>query len=551
MTSTPLSSDAPRPGSRPSDAAPAMRALSCLLAIVAMGAAAQAQAFCTTASPADTLVKEYYDSSTDRYFLSWSHAISPGSCYSSYVEQLPPAGTTPTGLAWQTFAYGRYCLGSYPCSEPSTEVCQFKAAGQPEPASRFFTINAAACEALKQPGSGWVYEPASPYTWPERKASLAAFELDMHGAPACPGSTVPVYRFYNNRHAENLGNHRYVADEAVRQQMKARSGWVEEGIAFCALSASRPAVEPMAHSLAMQYPQGAGSWSCVNGFGSFATCVEAVNMVMPLTGRGPYAHVWYANPPMPALYPERTGVLSQYAVTYAFTTHEQSADHSFVQLYLRDPIVGLFVSSYDRIAGSVSGMRTWYRADSRPANWQRTIPLPRPFVRTFEVDMDLLLAVQVFVRRAMASSPGSDAYVMPLITFRDSASGKRLTLAPGSIGTPLPADSTGRDALTSNVLVAVALGPATSAGRSPALASMQLPAPFVSAEPWGRGGDFVYRINRTEFLRVIERARGVDPELGTDPGAYEIEGFGVKGEVVGDSDIGFNVRRLELSIVRP
>ena len=55
---------------------------------------------------------------------------------------------------------------------------------------------------------------------------------------ACPeNAPTPVYRLFNDLVASNNGNHRYVVSQARINEMKAR-GWVDEGIAFCAMSAT-------------------------------------------------------------------------------------------------------------------------------------------------------------------------------------------------------------------------------------------------------------------------------------------------------------------------
>jgi hypothetical protein len=101
------------------------------------------------------------------------------------------------------------------------------------------------------------------------------------------------------------------------------------------------------------------------------------------------------------------------------------------------------------------------------------------------------------------------------------------------------------------VLVFIALGPATSIGRSFGLPALRIPKTFDAGNPWGMGGDFGYRINRSEFVRALERARGLEPRLSAEPGDYRIEALSLKGEVSGDSEIGYQVERLQLSVERP
>ena len=54
----------------------------------------------------------------------------------------------------------------------------------------------------------------------------------------CPvNAATPVYRMFNNQSASNNSNHRYVVSQTRVDEMKAR-GWVDEGIAFCATTAT-------------------------------------------------------------------------------------------------------------------------------------------------------------------------------------------------------------------------------------------------------------------------------------------------------------------------
>ncbi len=57
-------------------------------------------------------------------------------------------------------------------------------------------------------------------------------------AGVCPAHAPnPVFRLVNNKSASNNGNHRYVVAVARVNEMKAL-GWLDEGIAFCAISAT-------------------------------------------------------------------------------------------------------------------------------------------------------------------------------------------------------------------------------------------------------------------------------------------------------------------------
>jgi hypothetical protein len=130
-------------------------------------------------------------------------------------------------------------------------------------------------------------------------------------------------------------------------------------------------------------------------------------------------------------------------------------------------------------------------------------------------------------------------------------SGKRLELSAGAIGTPAASDFATRDAATGEVLVFASLFPGSPFGRSRGLPTLRTPHVFDADHSWGWGGDFEWRVNRSEFPRTLALARQVDPSLSAEPGDYAIESFGIKGEVVGEASIGFNLQRMRLAIERP
>jgi len=247
------------------------------------------------------------------------------------------------------------------------------------------------------------------------------------------------------------------------------------------------------------------------------------------------------DPPSP--FASRTGAFNPvgWVYTQPSATLEEAPVHSFVQTFGMVQAAGFFVTSRDRIAGNVSSLRGDLDLVTGFA----------PFLATYEVDMDLVLAYRLFVKRArVAEGAGSEAYVQPLVTLRDERSGVRMALSPGAIGTPSMADGTFRDAATGDVTVFIALG-TSPIGRSLGLPALRISKTFDADNAWGWGGDFQFRINRTEFAGALERARAMDPRLSADPADYRVVALSLKGEVAGDSEIGYQFERMELSVVRP
>jgi hypothetical protein len=99
-------------------------------------------------------------------------------------------------------------------------VCRFYGTPGVGPNSHFYTADPGECELVKTL-RGWTYEGiAFHVTVPELVGSC---RLDQRA----------VYRFYNNRAAQNDSNHRYLADETFSSSMTA-AGWLLEGLVFCA-----------------------------------------------------------------------------------------------------------------------------------------------------------------------------------------------------------------------------------------------------------------------------------------------------------------------------
>jgi hypothetical protein len=343
------------------------------------------------------------------------------------------------------------------------------------------------------------------------------------------------------------GNHRYVADEAVRQQMRARSGWHEEGIAFCVLGAQRSPISVVGQAImrpAGRPPYGRTS-GCPGGYEAFAVCVLFANMPLVDTTLGPISF------PGAGAYAGLTGYtppLGSWVATYSQAS--PPASRSFAQMGQSDVGGGFYVTSRDRIAGDVSSIRTITRGMIDSTAISNSIR--QAFLPTFEVDMDLLVAYRLFVKHVSAEGPGNDAYVQALVSFVDNRSGKRLIVSPGAIGTPVSGDVVVRDAASDDVLVYIALGPGfASVGRNTGLPSLTVPKIFGAFTSWGYGGDFAWRVNRGEFRTILARARALEPTLSDEPGDYVLEGIGMKGEVVGAASIGFNFQQASVSIVRP
>jgi hypothetical protein len=159
--------------------------------------------------PADSVAKEYYNTTLGHYFIT---------AFDAEKTSVESGGAGPGWIA----------TGYYFDVGGNGSVCRFygnrsinPATGKPYgPNSHFYTIEPAECAAVKQ-DPGWVFE------------SPRVFALVPVSAPgACPFGSRPIFRVYNNRALQNDSNHRYTADTGVYQQMIA-GGWRAEGVVFC------------------------------------------------------------------------------------------------------------------------------------------------------------------------------------------------------------------------------------------------------------------------------------------------------------------------------
>ncbi|MEO5766128.1 MAG: serine protease, partial [Casimicrobiaceae bacterium] len=153
-------------------------------------------------NPSGTVVAvEFYNRSLQHYFISTSPAeindLDTG------VHQ----GWERTGLRF--LAYGSPVTGTNP-------VCRFYRA----PAygdSHFYSASPAECSATAA---------AHPIDWIYESPNVFYIQLPNTTSGACPASTLPIWRFFN----QVTTNHRYTADVTTRDAMRADSfTWVPEG----------------------------------------------------------------------------------------------------------------------------------------------------------------------------------------------------------------------------------------------------------------------------------------------------------------------------------
>ena len=165
----------------------------------------------TSAPPPNAVpVIEYYRADFDHYFITASAAEA------AYVDTFLGGIFKRTGFFF--YAYP----AAFPAPPGVQPVCRFYAAGLIN--SHYYTANANECQFVQSRWAG---------TW-NLETSAAFFVPVADASGTCPASTLPVYRFFDNR---NDANHRYTVDLSIRRAMINRQ-WIPEGsgpngVAFC------------------------------------------------------------------------------------------------------------------------------------------------------------------------------------------------------------------------------------------------------------------------------------------------------------------------------
>ena len=165
-------------------------------------------------TPADAAVIEFYNSTLKHYFITASSEEASG------ID----AGSAGPGWSRTLETWGAWLKGPLPGAR---EVCRFYGStainpltGQRRgPNAHFYTFQGPECEQVKA-DPGWTYEAPNKF-----------FAIQPQ-AGQCPGGTLPVYRAYNGRFAQNDSNHRYASRVAIYDQMRAQ-GWTGEGVVMC------------------------------------------------------------------------------------------------------------------------------------------------------------------------------------------------------------------------------------------------------------------------------------------------------------------------------
>lgn len=342
----------------------------------------------------------------------------------------------------------------------------------------------------------------------------------------CSTFAAPIYRLYNGRWMHNDSNHRYVTNERVRAEMIAR-GWTDEGARFCATSAVEVPFKAFNVEIALS-ERILPAAQCEDESRNIGSCLAVNNLPVPSLRMGPYGNetreIWAA----------KTGLHSPevYAPGAGYgATPEAIADGIFVNGSAN--WVGIHIQTRGRDASSLASMNPLYQMRTTPGSSadERFFPFaPHDLPATTEISIQFSL----YVRRLNVHDASSHAYGHPTVAFIDVKSGEDLYFSVLAYGRPTGADFVAPDVTTGTVIVGTEFRPSTLYGRSIGAAALSIPPGFDGPAR----GDFDFRMDRSEFQRVIDDAQRINPRLSSDPSDYLVANFHFKNEVVGNAEIG-------------
>jgi hypothetical protein len=410
---------------------------------------------------------------------------------SEVMDERAGPGWLATGQAFET-------------DDEGVPVCRFYA---PAANVHFFTADAAECENLKAPGTGWVFERIA------FRARVAPAERGCSGQGVArmfdPGAPRPIHRYVDARTAARL----------------ASRGWIREGT-LCSSEVSHFAawrigasggnpVRPEAQCPAT------GPCSALGG-------LAAMPVVVP-----PYVPPWYItdNPAFPREALAWTGDLQDLVTSVTSGNQVEIMSHSYVGAG------GFHLRGSDRRSGDLASIRAQHVAPLRSG------PDGEP-LHPWRFGKHAYLQASISVTpRKLEASPGAAAYGHPTIRFHDQASGIRIDVTVQAFGTREAGDFTVADPPGNRVIVSTVFRP------NPAFGEVENGTyqRCQSECDWLVEG-FEFRLDRIHFDQVLARARAVEPRLSADADDYAVAMFDFKVETFGDARLGVRFRGASLAL---
>jgi hypothetical protein len=465
--------------------------------------------------PSTVDVVEYQNIAVGHYFLTAD---------AGEQETLDSGAAGPgwyrTGRGFRAFAYPQ----SYGFVGEVVWVDRFHGTPGSGPNSHFFTADPAESSGLKRSGSGWSYEGP-------------AFAATSYTGQCVSGE--PIHRLFNNRAMLNDANHRYVAASGDIGEMQLK-GWIDEGVAFCAYPMEMPF---KAFELSVPAGKILPGAKCDDESSNVGGCIAVSNLPLPNVRNGPVAN--YMDSYAMTLI---TSMSSAYFYAPARVDPKIAINGTFLQG--QDWVWGIHLDTGSRGGSPYSSIDAVYRF---PTGASATEPDVRlfPFAIPSPFGTQLVITSSVNVSRLEARSANSFAYGHPSIDFADKVSGHSFRLNVLAYGNLTGGDFAARDVVSGLTMVGTTFRPGSPYGRSTGSNTLYIPS-----GTHGTGGEtnyyggFQLRIDSAEFRHVLASARQVDAALSMEPGDYFVRSFRFHNEVVNDGELGLNLSRVQLGVMR-
>jgi hypothetical protein len=395
------------------------------------------------------------------------------------------------GTGWQATGHSFVVADS-----GGVPTCRFYA---PSVNSHFLTANAAECEALKAPGTGWIFEKI-------------AFSARTPGPAGCGSGDIPVYRLYVNR---GRPIHRYVPQSYTRKDLL-EDGWIDEGIAFCSEKVEHLPERSVFFGV---QPAVGPSGQCP----AAGACIALEHLARMDRLVSPYLPIAYIdrNPGFPLEAAALTGGVQDLYTSVTSSSAAEVLAHSYVGAG------GLHLQSRDRLGGDYAAMRVAYRppanaaplyagAESRPADWRDGM------------DRDINFGVSVRVRMVERAA-GSHAYGHHSLVFRDTRSGRRIEVTVQAFGTMAAGDFVAADAANGRVIVSTVFRADPLFGEANGSYVDCSSACSDEYRHWS------FWMKRRDMARVIGLARERDPSLSNLVADYALDSVDFKVETFKDA----------------
>ena len=492
-----------------------------LLSVVCFCIAAAAQLACAfligPPLPKMVLLKEYVNDITHHFVL-----LVPSEA------QLVEQGSAGPGWRFTGYEFTGYDVSeTQAVAQNALPVCRFYA--PPPTNSHFYTADPAECDFLRTHDTGWNFE----------KIDL---KIDVPHDGVCAAGLTPIHRQYNNRFAFNDSNHRFNFDERVQAKMAAQ-GFVDEGIAFCAVSANRP----LKASLEIFGTDIGPSATCRTLKGVTGSCLTLVGLPDMTLSIGKFLPPAFnvVNPDYSPAFAEVTGWIPFTDTVWTAWPAAQAPAHSFVEWVSSGMPVGVHVNGAERTAGDYASASPSYRFVPGTATAPDAL---YPWGDGHE--HDLFVGFQLLMKTVRRNDDASHAYGGPVIDFVDARSGRHLFVSVLAFGTQQPGDVVARDANNGTPIVGTTF-------RADALFGKRLKGDFIpcvadasSGSCTSTGIDFSFRIEQDDFAKVIGLARTLEPALSASIADYFVAGYQFRNETFRDARLGLEVHAVGLSVTQ-